>query len=126
MIDLTKYEVWFVTGSQHLYGAGDIAGSGGTLAAQIAAALGHVSRDLSPCKLSSSRCSRLQMRSCDLIREGEQRNQLHRPGGVDAHLLAGEDVDYRIAGPKQTDAAFAYAVWPRDSLVGHRHGFHEY
>ena len=54
----------------------------------------------------------------------EQRRQLHRPDRLDAHLLAGEDVDRRADALQKPLAASAhpgrYAALVRD-----RHGLHE-
>ena len=44
---------------------------------------------------------------------------------LDAHLLAGQDVDRRADGPAKAVRPPAHAVQSRFALVHHRHGLHE-
>ena len=56
---------------------------------------------------------------------GERRDDVRRRGRVDAHVLAGEDVDRRADRAAEAAAASAHAVQPRAAVGGDRHGLHE-
>ena len=114
MIDLKQYEVWFVTGSQHLYGPKTLE----TVAEhsrEIAAALGasaHV-----PVKV----VFKPVLTTPDAIRESVPRSQLykelHRTCHLDAHLLARQDVDRGFELAQETLPALAHTIQPRNPLV---------
>lgn len=102
MTDLKKFEVWFVTGSQYLYGEETLE--------KVAA---------------NSRLIENSGRDLLLIAGGEQRSKLRWHRFVDAHLLASQDVDRWTENFAKASSAFAHAIQPRHSLERHRHGFHE-
>ncbi len=93
MIDLSRLEVWFITGSQHLYGPE-------TLRAGRSRLRGRSSTGSTPrpgCRSSScsSRWSRRPTRSPRCCVEADAAPELHRSRRVDAHLQPGQDVDRR-------------------------------
>ena len=89
-IDLKQYEVWFVTGSQHLYGP-QVLEKVNEHSTEIAAAL-----DRSPqipvrvvCKPVLTGPDEISRRVC----QDANAPQLRRPDHLDAHLFARQDVD---------------------------------
>ena len=84
-INLKQFEVWFITGSQHLYGAETLR-EVGRHSQEVAKALDAVAAD--------SRAGRLQAGADDAGADsrrrprGQRGAELHRPRRVDAHLLA--------------------------------------
>ena len=64
---------------------------------------------------------------CDLptLLRSEQRQELYWTDRLDAHLLAGKDVDRRIEDPAEAVRTFAHSIQSRAALGHHRHGVHE-
>ena len=92
MIDLKQLEVWFVTGSQHLYGPEtleQVAEHSAAIAQALAGADAHSGRRRVQAGADDARAIR------DAVPGGQRGGELRRPGRVDAHLLAGQDVDRR-------------------------------
>ena len=58
-------------------------------------------------------------------RRGQRRRRVHRRDRVDAHVLAGADVDRRPQHAAQAAAAPPHAVRPRAAVGPDRHGLHE-
>ena len=119
---LSDRTVWFVTGSQHLYGD-DVLRTVEEHARRIAEALDGEPRDPGP--------GRGEAGGDDpgvdpgRVPRGERRRRLRRAGRVDAHVLAGQDVDRRARRPAEAAAAPAHAVQPRPAVGRDRHGLHE-
>ncbi len=122
MIDLKQYEVWFVTGSQHLYGPKTLE----TVAEHsraIAAALG-ASKHL-PVKV----VFKPVLTTPDAIRElCLEANSSKSCIGLITWMHTFSPAKMWIAGLtllKKPFATFTYAIQPRNSLVNDRYGFHE-
>ncbi len=119
---LEHLEVWFVTGSQELYGAA-------TLRAGRDACAGGRRRprraDGDPGARRAEGGRRDPGHDPARRARGERRGQLHRRDRVDAHVLAGEDVDRRARRAAEAVAPSAHAVQPRAAVGGDRHGLHE-
>ena len=60
-----------------------------------------------------------------VLLRGRRRRRLHRRHRVDAHVLAGQDVDRRPQRPAQAARPPSHAVQPRSPVGGDRHGLHE-
>ncbi len=87
MIDLKQFEVWFVTGNQQLYGEETLCRVAGDSPVPRPRR-----RGAGPGPRRAGRVDHAGSDSAALPRS--HRNEpLHRHGGVDAHLLAGQDVD---------------------------------
>ena len=109
MIDLKQNEVWFVTGSQHLYGPKTLE----TVAEHsrtIAAALGDFKTHADQ--------SNLQTRSYHtgsyprFMFGGQFFQELYRSDYMDAHFLAREDVDCRFEPAQETFCTLAHTIQP--------------
>ncbi len=92
MIDLKQLEAWFVTGSQGLYGKETLD--------KVAEHAREIARELSasaaiPVTVVFKPVVTLPGRHPRGLPGGQLREELHRPGDLDAHLLPGEDVDRR-------------------------------
>ena len=122
IMDSIAGEVWFLTGSQHLYGPGPLEqvaansrqvveglNSSGRLPLAGGFQAGRDHARLDPGG-SAARPTPRPMRGADLL---------------DAHLLARQDVDCRTAGAGEAPCPPAHAVQPRYALGHDRHGFHE-
>ena len=97
MIDLKQYEVWFVTGSQHLYGPKTLE----TVAEhsrEIAAALG--ASNTYPGEGGFQAGADHAGGDPRAVPGSQFSQELHRSYHLDAHLLARQDVDCR-AEPAQ-------------------------
>ena len=88
-----RHEVWFVTGSQHLYGPETLE-HGRRALAEIAAALDARADDPGAGRLQA-RADRRRTGSAQLVLEANADRDLRRADHVDAHVLAGQDVDRR-------------------------------
>ena len=92
MIHLATPEIWFVCGSQHLYGPGPL---------QQVAADARGGRRRAGALAEAAAQGRLQAaadharRHRQTVPGGERRRQLRRPDPVDAHVFAVENVDPR-------------------------------
>ena len=102
-------EVWFVTGSQHLYGPETLEHVAEHLA-QIARGASRPGRDPGQRRLQAGADQR-RRRSAAL--PGGQRRPLRRAHRLDAHLLAGQDVDRR-ADALQKPLAHLHTQFNRD------------
>ena len=121
-MDMKTLEVWFVTGSQHLYGE---------------AALRQVADNSRGVVEGLNASGRLPVRVIfkpvvttphsilEVCREANAAAQLRGPDPVDAHLLAGQDVDRGADGLAKAVRPSAHAVQSRLALVDDRHGLHE-
>ena len=101
-----NYEVWFVIGSQHLYGPETLR--------QVTQHAEHVVNALNteaklPCKLVLKPLGTTPDESRYLPRR-ELRRSLRWSGGVAAHLLPGQNVDQRPDHAQQTVAAIPHPV----------------
>ena len=109
MIDLKQYEVWFVTGSQHLYGPKTLE-QVAEHSREIAAALGasaHI-----PVKVVFKPVLTTPEVDPRVVPGSEFSQKLYRSDHLDAHLLARQDVDCRIEPAQEAVPAFAHAVQP--------------
>ena len=100
MLNLKKLEVWFVTGSQHLYGPETLK--------QVAAHSQEIAEALDaapaiPVKVVFKPVLTTPDASHRAVPGGQQRAQLHRPDHLVPHLLAVEDVDQRPQAAAQAD-----------------------
>ena len=115
-------EVWFLTGSQGLYGPEtleQVAAQSQGIVARLAESPELPVRVVwKPVLLDSASIHRRDPR-------GEQRRRLRRRHRLDAHLLAGEDVDQRPGRAAEAAAAPAHAGGHGPAVVDHRHGLHE-
>ena len=119
---LDRFEVWFVTGSQTLYGE---------------AALRQVAEHSAAGRRGARRRrrdpgARRPQAGADEARRRSARSAprrtrttLRRDRRLDAHVLAREDVDRRPGGAAEAAAPPAHAVQPRAAVGRDRHGLHE-
>jgi hypothetical protein len=108
MINLKQYELWFVTGSQHLYGPEtlkQVAEDSKTVAAALSEKL--------PVTVVFARCYPYP------VPGGQLSAQLYRINHLDAHILSGKNVDRRAYCAQETFCALAHPVQRRNSLVRH-------
>ncbi len=110
MIDLKQYELWFVTGSQHLYGP-ETLGKVAEHSREIAAALGASAQ--MPVKVVFKPVLTTPEAIRELCLEANSSQELHRPGDLDAHLLAGQDVD-RGTEPAKKPFAHLHTQYNRE------------
>ena len=92
MIDLKQFEVWFVTGSQHLYGPEtleQVAEHSQAIAAALSDSSAHPGEGGLQAGGDHAR------RDLPALPGGQLGQKLHRPDHLDAHLFAGQDVDRR-------------------------------
>ena len=119
---LPELEAWFVTGSQRLYGD-DVLRRVDEHAARIAACLDET--PAVPVRI----VAKPVVTSPDGIAAGpaggRRGSGLHRRDRLDAHVLAGQDVDRRAPRPAQAPPPPAHAVPPRPAVGRDRHGLHE-
>ena len=119
---LKQSEVWLVTGSQHLYGPEtlqQVADNSRT----IAEALDRSARI--PCRVVFKPVVKTPEEVLGPPERGERGAGLRRPRPLDAHLLAGQDVDRRPRRAAQALRAPPHAVQPRPAVGHDRHGLHE-
>ena len=116
-------EVWFVTGSQHLYGP--------EVLEQVAARRpGHrrlprrAPRGPGPRRRASPSSSTPEAIAGTAPRRRPV-GDLRRRHRLDAHVLAGQDVDRRPDRAPQAAGPSPHAVQPRPAVVVDRHGLHE-
>ncbi len=122
MKPLDQFEVWFFTGSQDLYGDETLR--------QVAANAERIVASLNEASAIPVRIVyRPVLKSPDgiaaAVPRGQCRGRLRRGDRLDAHLLAGADVDRWPAGTPEADAPPAYPVQPRSAVGRDRHGLHE-
>ena len=99
MTDLKEYEVWFVTGSQHLYGEAALK--------EVAEHSRKIAEGLSrakqiPVKVIFKPVVTTPEAIYEAMPGGEQYRKLHRPDHLDAHFFTGEDVDRGIESAAKT------------------------
>ena len=121
MHDLGTYEVWFVTGSQHLYGPETLETVAATPRGRGGARRG--AGDPGPGGREAGRDRR--RRHPRAVPGGQRDPGLHRRHRLDAHVLAGQDVDRRAHGPAAAAPPPAHPAPRRDPVGRHRHGLHE-
>ena len=102
-----QYEVWFVIGSQHLYGAETLR-QVNQHAEQVVNALNKEAR--LPCKLVLKPLGTTPDEITAICRDASYSDKCAGNGGVAAHLLAGKNVDQRPEHPDQAAVAIPYAV----------------
>ena len=122
MKPLDQYEVWFLTGSQELYGEAtlrQVAADSEQIARSLGEAGGHPGPDRLP--------ARPDLRRGDRDRDpgGQRGGRVRRRHRLDAHVLAGADVDRRPPRAPGPAPPPAHAVQPGPAVGGDRHGFHE-
>ena len=114
--------IWFLTGSQDLYGEVTLRAvreQSAAIVAGLGAGAGHPGRDRPQAHRHDAGRHPPRLPGC------QRRRRLHRRHRLDAHLLAGQDVDRRPAGAAEAVPAPAHAVRSRPALRRHRHGLHE-
>ena len=115
-------EIWFLTGSQEMYGPDtlrQVAEQSREVADRLADSDDIAARVIWQPVLTSA---------ADILavcREANARRVGDRCGRLDAHVLAGEDVDRRPGRAAQTVAAPAHAGQPGAALGRAGHGLHE-
>ncbi len=102
-----NYEVWFVIGSQHLYGPETLR--------QVTQHAEHVVNALNteaklPCKLVLKPLGTTPDEITAICRDANYGRSLRWSGGVAAHLLPGQNVDQRPDHAQQTVAAIPHPV----------------
>ena len=107
MTDLKTLEVWFVTGSQHLYGEEtlkQVAAHSQTIAAALnkSAAI--------PVKVVFKPTLKTPDEIFSLCKEANNNIKLYWHYCMDAYFLSGKNVDQWIEDPSKTHAAFAYTI----------------
>ena len=117
-------EIWFLTGSQGLYGEETLRPgrrrSRGRSPSRLGAA-GGICRSGS----CGSRCSPTPTSIRRLCLDANAPTPVRRRDRVDAHVLAGQDVDRRARRAAQAAAAPAHPGQHVAAVVEHRHGLHE-
>ena len=111
MIDLKQYEVWFVTGSQHLYGPKtleQVAEHSREIAAGALRLGAHPGAGGFQAGPDHAR------RDPRAVPGGQFRQELHRPDHLDAHLLARQNVDRRAARCLQKPFLHLHTQYNRD------------
>ena len=111
-----------MTGSQHLYGEAVLGGSTST-PARIAALPRRGGRDPGPDRGQAGRHDARGDRRGPA--RGRRVARLRRRHRLDAHVLAGQDVDRRPDRPAQAARPPPHAVQPRSPVGRDRHGLHE-
>ena len=116
-------EVWFLTGSQELYGPETL----DQVAAQSQEIVAHARRAPRTCRSAScgSRCCSTRRRSTGRCSRPTRDADVRRRDRLDAHVLPGEDVDRRPRRAAQAAAAPAHAGQHGAAVVDDRHGLHE-
>ena len=115
-------EVWFLTGSQHLYGPevlAQVSEQSQTISSLLAGSDGLSVPVVWQDVLTDSTAI------VDVVRARERVRKLRRRDRLDAHVLAGEDVDRRAGRAAEAAAASAHPAQSRAAVVVHRHGLHE-
>ena len=123
MINLQSLEVWFVTGSQHLYGEETL-----RQVAEHAQVIARALNDSPQLPVKVVCQPTVKDAGGDLSRSVRRpiwRRGLHRHHRLDAHLLPRQNVDRRTKGPAKTPAPSSYPVQPRYPLERYRHGLYE-
>ena len=115
-INLKQNEVWFVTGSQHLYGPVTLK-KVAEHSQEIAKALNAVAAI--PVKVVFKPVMTTPDDITALCQSREQRAQVHRFHQLVPHFLAVEDVDQRPQATPQAGRAFAHAIQSRHSVGEH-------
>ena len=119
----TRHEVWFLTGSQ-----------GCTARTTLGQVADQSQRDrrgarTTPATLPVPVVWKPVLTDADAIRRivlgGQRRRRLRRRDRLDAHLLAGQDVDRRAGRAAQAAAAPAHPGQRRAAVGRDRHGLHE-
>ena len=93
MIDLKQYEVWFVTGSQHLYGPKTlekVAEHSNEIAAALECFTPH------SCKGGIQTCADHTGSDPRIVPGSQSRPKLYRFDHLDAHLFPRQNVDCRV------------------------------
>ena len=121
-LPVTDRQIWFLTGSQGLYGEDVLDPGRGPVAPGLRR----------PGRPRRHRRRRRRQAGADRRRRdppGDARRQRRRPvrrrHRLDAHVLAGEDVDQRARRAAQAAAAPAHPGQQRAALGDDRHGLHE-
>ncbi len=122
MTIFNNYEVWFVIGSQHLYGPEALQ--------QVTKHAEHVVNALNaeaklPCKLVLKPLGTTPDEITNICRDANYDDKCAGLGGVAAHLLTSQNVDQRPGYPQQTAVAIPHAVQRLPAVGQHRHGLHE-
>ena len=116
-------QIWFLTGSQGLYGQRRSTRSPSSRA-QIAAARSTRRRGC-PAEIVWKPVLTDAGRDPPDHAGGQRRPGLHRRDRLDAHLLAGQDVDHRAGRAAQAAAAPAHPGQRGAAVGDDRHGLHE-
>ena len=122
MKPLGEFEVWFVTGSQEMYGdetLRQVAVNSGLVARPARRVAGDPGPDRPPAGRHLVREHRRH------VPGGQRRRRLRRGDPLDAYVLAGPDVDRRAPGAPEAAAPSPHPVQPRSPVGRDRHGLHE-
>ena len=114
MKNLKDLEVWFVTGSQHLYGEETLkqVDKHSKEIALPRCRRGHTGK----CHIQTG--FKINRRNIRVLPGSKQCKKLYWHYRMDAYIFSGQNVDRRIEDSAKTNAAFAYAIQPRYSLEG--------
>ena len=110
MKTLKEFEVWFITGSQHLYGPETLK--------QVDADSKHIADALNvssaiPCKVVFKPVLKSPDEITKICVEANTTPELYWPGDLDAYLQPCQNVDRRIVAAAKTVRSSAHAVQPR-------------
>ena len=122
MADLKKLEVWFLTGSQHLYGEETLK--------QVEQHAASIARSLNenssiPVTVTFKPVVKTPEEITNACAEANNSSNCIGIISLDAYFFTSKNVDQRIKNITETPASSAYAIQPRHSLERDRHGFHE-
>ena len=113
LVNTDDVEIWFVTGSQHLYGPEtlkQVAVHSQTIAHALDASAAIPAKVVFKPVLTDPAAVR------ELCIEANSEQELCRSCAVDAHILAGKDVDWRPHAAAQARRSPAHAIQPGPAL----------
>ena len=113
MINLKNLEVWFVTGSQHLYGE-ETLNKVAEHSQTIAKFLNDNPRI--PVTVVFKPTVKSPEEIYSICSEANTAKKLHRNYRVDAYIFTSKNVDWRIEDFTKTIVSFAYAIQQTHSL----------
>ena len=113
MIDNKNLEVWFITGSQHLYGEETLK-KVASHSQEIATFL-NASKDIAVSIIFKPIVTTPE-EILAVCKEVNAFNQLHWYHYMDAYFFAGENVDQWLEDLAKTNVAFAYTIQPRYTM----------
>ena len=123
MANLKQFEVWFITGSQHLYG-NETLKQVETHSKEIASALDAA--ETVPVKIIFKEVIKSDEEAFRVCMEANASPGLRRNRHLVPYIFTVKDVDQWVEDTSKAHTPFAHATQPGDSLVQYRHGFHEF